>query len=70
MYSNSNFLGYISNPPKKLCNNFLGGAQDLILIQLILIIQKIIKKSPLGYFLAYPPKCTTVNHSAVQSTVV
>ena len=39
------------------------GAQDLILVQLILIIQKIIKKSLSGYFLAYPPK---MHYSAQQ----
>ena len=34
------------------------------------IMQKIIKKLLSGYFLAYPPKCTTGHQSAVQCTVV
>ena len=69
---------YFSNPPKKLCNDFFGGAQDLILVQLILIMQKIIKKPLSGYFVAYPPKphysapqCSamycSVNTSIIQS---
>ena len=58
--------GYFSNPSKKLCNDFFWGAEDFILVQLILFMQKIIKKPLSGYFLAYPPKCTTVHHSAVQ----
>ena len=45
---------------------FFWGAQDLILVQIILIMQKITKKSLLGHFLGYPPKCTTVHYSAVQ----
>ena len=59
--------GYFSNPPKKFCNDFLGGAQDLILVQLILIMQKIIKKSLSGYFLAYPPK---MHNSAPQCSAM
>jgi|OM-RGC.v1.026055290 hypothetical protein len=57
-------LGYFSNPPKKSCSNFFWVAQDLILVQLILIMQKITKKSLFGHFLGYPPQnalqCTTV----------
>ena len=45
---------------------FFWVSQDPILVQLILIIQKITKKSLLGHFLGYPPKCTTVHYSAVQ----
>ena len=42
---------------------FFWGAQDLILVQLILIMQKITKKSLFGHFLGYPPK---MHYSAVQ----
>ena len=50
MYSNSNFFGYISNRPKKLCNDFFWGTEDLILVQLTLIIQKISKKVDFCHF--------------------
>ena len=45
---------------------FFWVAQDLILVQLILIMLKNTKKSLFGHFLGYPPKCTTVHYSAVQ----
>ena len=60
-------LGYFSNPPKKSCNNFFWGAQDLIWVQLILIMQKITKKSLLGHFLGYPPK---MHYSALQCSAM
>ena len=50
VYSNSNFFGYISNRPKKLCNDFFWGTEDLILVQLTLIIQKISKKVDFCHF--------------------
>ena len=50
MYSNSNFFGYISNRPKKLCKDFFGGTEDLILVQLTLIMQKISKKVDFCHF--------------------
>ena len=50
VYSNSNFFGYISNRPKKLCDNFFGGTEDLILDQLTLIMQKISKKVDFCHF--------------------
>ena len=37
-------------PPQKLCNDFFRGAQDHVLFQLTLIMQKIIKKHSLGPF--------------------
>ena len=43
-------LGYFSNPPKKSGSNFFWVAQDLILVQLILIMQKLTKKSLFGHF--------------------
>ena len=60
-------LGYFSNPPKKSCNNFFWGAEDLILVQLILIMQKITKKSLFGHFLGYPPK---MHYSALQCSAM
>jgi len=50
VYSNSNFFGYISDRPKKLCNEFFWGTEDLILVQLTLIIQKISKKIDFCHF--------------------
>ena len=51
-------------PPKSYATIFFWVTQDPILVQLILIIQKITKKSLLGHFLGYPPQnalqCTTV----------
>ena len=44
------FFGYISNRPKKLCNDFFWGTEDLILVQLTLIIQKISKKVDFCHF--------------------
>ena len=58
--------GLSFQPPKKVVQQFFWGAQDLIWVQLILIMQKITKKSLFGHFLGYPPKCTTVHYSAVQ----
>ena len=60
-------LGYFSNPPKKSCSNFFWVAQDLILVQLILIMQKITKKSLFGHFLGYPPK---MHYSALQCSAM
>ena len=60
-------LGYFSNPPKKSCSNSFWVAQDLILVQLILIMQKITKKSLLGHFLGYPPK---MHYSALQCSAM
>ena len=60
-------LGYFSNPPKKSCNNFFWVAQDLIMVQLILIMQKITKKSLFGHFLGYPPK---MHYSALQCSAM
>ena len=54
-------------PPKKVMQRFFWGAQDLIMFQLILIIQKIIKKLLSGYFLAYPPK---MHYSAPQCSAM
>ena len=54
-------------PPQKLCNNLFGVTQDPILVQLILIIQKITKKSLLGHFLGYPPK---MHYSALQCSAM
>ena len=51
VYSNSNFFGYISNRPKKLCNDLFWGTEDLILVQLALIMQKISKKVDFCHFL-------------------
>ena len=60
-------LGYFSNPPKKSYSNFFWVAQDLILVHLILIMQKITKKSLLGHLSGYPPK---MHYSALQCTTV
>ena len=60
-------LGHFSNPPKKSCSNFFWVAQDLILVQLILIMQKITKKSLFGHFLGYPPK---MHYSALQCSAI
>ena len=60
-------LGYFSNPPQKSCSNFFWVAQDLILVQLILIMQKITKKSLFGHFLGYPPK---MHYSALQCSAM
>ena len=54
-------IGHFSNPPKESCNNFFWDAQDLILVQLILIMQKITKKS------LYPPK---MYYSALQCSAM
>ena len=58
---------YFSNPPKKICNNFFGGAEDFILVQLILFMQKIIKKLLSGHFLGHPPK---LHYSAPQCSAM
>ena len=60
-------LGYFSNPPKKSSSNFFWVAQDLFLVQLILIMQKITKKSLFGHFLGYPPK---MHYSALQCSAM
>ena len=60
-------IGYFSNPPKKSCSNFFWVAQDLVLVQLILIMQKITKKSLFGHFLGYPPK---MHYSALQCSAM
>ena len=45
----------ISTTPQKLCNNFFRGAQELVLVQQTLIMQKIItKKTLMGAFLGTP----------------
>merc|ERR1712212_1385097 len=59
--------GYFSNLPKKVMQRFFWGAEDFILVQLILIMQKIIKKPLSGYFLAYPPK---MHYSAQQCSAM
>ena len=46
---------------------FFWGAQDLIMVQLILIIQKIIKKLLSGHFLGHPPK---LHYSAPQCSAM
>ena len=38
------------------CDAFFEGAQDLILVQLTLLVQKIIKKTLAGPFIGKPPK--------------
>ena len=51
-------------PPQKLCNNFFRGAQELVLVQQTLIMEKIIKKHSWEPFKEPPlPKCT-VSHCA------
>ena len=54
-------------PPQKVMQQFFWGAQDLIFVQLILIMQKITKKSLLGHFLGYPPK---MHYSALQCSAM
>ena len=56
-----------SQPPKKSSSNFFWVAQDLILVQLILIMQKITKNSLFGHFLGYPPK---MHYSALQCSAM
>ena len=48
--------------PKKLCNDFFRDAQNLFLVQLTLIMQKIIKETLMGAFLENLPKmhCITL----------
>ena len=58
VYSKSNFFGYISNPQKSYATFFLGGTDNIILVQLILIIQQFTKKSFLSLFLNYSLKFT------------
>ena len=48
---NCYYFDEISNTPQKLCNDFFIGAQDLVLVQLTLIMQKINKKNTHGPFL-------------------
>ena len=43
-------------PPKSYATIFFIGAQDLVLVQLTLIMQKIIKKTLMGAFLGNPPQ--------------
>ena len=49
-------------PPKSYATIFFIGAQDLVLVQLTLIMQKIIKKTLMGAFLEKKPKmhCITL----------
>ena len=54
-------------PPKKVVQRFFWGAQDLIMVQLILIMQKIIKKQLSGHFLGHPPK---LHYSAPQCSAM
>ena len=54
-------------PPQKVMQQFFWVAQDLILVQLILIMQKITKKSLFGHFLGYPPK---MHYSALQCSAM
>ena len=54
-------------PPKKVMQQFFWVAQDLIMVQLILIIQKIIKKLLSGHFLGHPPK---MHYSAPQCSAM
>ena len=54
-------------PPQKVMQQFFWGAQDLIFVQLILIMQKVTKKSLLGHFLGYPPK---MHYSALQCSAM
>ena len=57
----------IFQPPQKVIQQFFWVAQDLILVQLILIMQKITKKSLFGHFLGYPPK---MHYSALQCSAM
>ena len=59
--------GLFFKPPQKVVQQFFWVAQDLILVQLILIMQKITKKSLLGHFLGYPPK---MHYSALQCSAM
>ena len=43
-------------PPPKVMQRFFRGAQDLVLVQLTLIMQKMIKKTLMGDFLGPPPQ--------------
>ena len=54
-------------PPQKVMQQFFWVTQDPILVQLILIIQKITKKSLFGHFLGYPPK---MHYSALQCSAM
>ena len=50
--------------------NFFGGAEDLILVQLTLLIQKITKKHLRAHFYENHQKCTAMHHSALQCNVL
>ena len=59
--------GLFFQPPSKSHATIFWDAQDLILVQLIIIMQKITKKSLLGHFLGYPPK---MHYSALQCSAM
>ena len=59
--------GLFFQPPQKVMQQFFWGAEDFILVQIILFMQK----NTFGaLFRPPPPKCTIVHNSAVQCTVV